>query len=293
MLSKLSLFADDSKLFSSIITNKGVTNPRVIEGNRLLQEDLNKVVEWARKWKMEFNVDKCKVMHLGHNNPRGTYSMGDRQLEATEGEKDLGVFIDNKLDFGKHIRAVVGKANSILGMIRVSFACMNKTMFLNLYLALVRPLLEYCVQVWSPYKKKYIKLLEGVQRRATKLVSQIKDLSYENRLKALGLTRLVDRRVRGDMIETYKIILGKENVERENFFQMATFRGRSHSRKVYRKYSRLNIRKHWFTQRVVPKWNQLSSSEVEANKTSSFKARYDRRESARQGEMNRDNYEWG
>ena len=153
LLSKLSLFADDSKLFSRIITNKGVTNPGVIEGNRLLQEDLNKVVEWAGKWKMEFNVDKCKVMHLGHNNPRGTYSMGDRQLEATEGEKDLGVFIDNKLDFGKHIRAVVGKANSILGMIRVSFACMNKTMFLNLYPALVRPLLEYCVQVWSPYKK--------------------------------------------------------------------------------------------------------------------------------------------
>merc|ERR1711872_715775 len=129
--------------------------------------------------------------------------MGDRELEATEGERDLGVFIDSKLEFGKHIRTIVGKANSMLGMIRVSFACMNKTMFLNLYLALVRPLLEYCVQVWSPYKKKYIKLLEGVQRRATKLVPQIKDLSYENRLKALGLKRLVDRRVRGDMIETY------------------------------------------------------------------------------------------
>ena len=123
--------------------------------------------------------------------------MGDRELEATEGERDLGVLIDSKLEFGKHIRTIVGKANSMLGMIRVSFACMNKTMFLNLYLALVRPLLEYCVQVWSPYKKKYIKLLEGVQRRATKLVPQIKDLSYENRLKALGLTRLVDRRVRG------------------------------------------------------------------------------------------------
>ena len=293
LLSKLSLFADDSKLFSRIIVNKNKLNPEVIEGSRRLQEDLNKVVEWAIKWKMEFNVDKCKVMHLGYNNPRGTYNMGDRELEATEGERDLGVFIDSKLEFGKHIRTIVGKANSMLGMIRVSFACMNKTMFLNLYLALVRPLLEYCVQVWSPYKKKYIKLLEGVQRRATKLVPQIKDLSYENRLKALGLTRLVDRRVRGDMIETYKIISGKENVERENFFQMATFRGRSHSRKVYRKYSRLNIRKHWFTQRVVPKWNQLSSSEVEANKTSSFKARYDRRESARQGEMSRDTYEWG
>ena len=167
---------------------------------------------------MEFNVDKCKVMHLGYNNPRGTYNMGDKQLEVTEEERDLGVLIDRELDFGKHIRTVVGKANSTLGLIRVSFACMNKTMFLNLYPALVRPLLEYCIQVWSPYKRKYIKLLEGVQRRATKLVPQITELSYEDRLKALGLTRLVDRRVRGDMIETYKIISGKENVNRENFF---------------------------------------------------------------------------
>ena len=217
LLSKLSLFADDSKLFSRIIANKNNTNPGGTDGGASLQGDLDRVVEWAKKWKMEFNVDKCKVMHLGHNNPRGTYNMGEKQLEVTEEERDLGVLIDRELDFGKHIRTVVGKANSTLGLIRVSFACMNKTMFLNLYPALVRPLLEYCVQVWSPYKRKYIKLLEGVQRRATKLVPQITDLSYDDRLKALGLTRLVDRRVRGDMIETYKIISGKENVNREFF----------------------------------------------------------------------------
>ena len=74
---------------------------------------------------------------------------------------------------------------------------------------------------------------------------------------------------------------------------MTNFRGRSHSRKVYRKYSRLNIRKYWFTQRVVPKWNQLTAGEVEANKTSSFKANYDRRERDRQGIRGRDIYEWG
>ena len=197
LLSKLSLFADDSKLFSRIIVNGKNSSNGGTEGGGRLQGDLDRVVEWAKKWKMEFNVDKCKIMHLGYNNPRGEYSMGDRKLEVTEGERDLGVLIDRELEFGKHIKAIVGKANSILGLIRVSFACMNKTMFLNLYPALVRPLLEYCVQVWSPYKKKHIKLLEGVQRRATKLVPQISEMTYEDRLKALGLTKLVDRRVRG------------------------------------------------------------------------------------------------
>ena len=293
LLSKLSLFADDSKLFSRIITNKKKLNSPYIDGGTLLQEDLNKVVEWAKIWKMEFNVDKCKIMHLGHNNPRRSYNMGNKSLVTTEEEKDLGVIIDRKLDFGKHIRTVVAKANSVLGMIRVSFACMNKTMFLNLYLALVRPLLEYCVQVWSPYKRKHIKLLERVQKRATKLVPQARNLSYDARLKFLGLTRLVDRRVRGDMIETYKIISGKEDVKLGSLFKMATFRGRSHSRKIYRRGSRLNVRKHWFTQRVAAKWNGLTSGEVEANKTSSFKAKYDKCEVARQNELSRDIYEWG
>ena len=263
------------------------------DGGRLLQDDLDRVVEWARKWKMEFNVDKCKVMHLGINNPRRSYNMGDTSLEATEEEKDLGVLIDNKLDFGKHIRTIVGRANRVLGMIRVSFACMNITMFLSLYTSLVRPLLEYCVQVWSPYKKKYIKLLEGVQRRATKLVPQLRNMSYDGRLRKLGLTRLVDRRVRGDMIETYKIISGKEKVDPAHFFQMATFRGRSHSKKIYRKHSRLNVRKYWFTQRVATKWNGLSPAEVEAGKTSSFKARYDKNEVHRRGDIRNNIYIYG
>ena len=167
---------------------------------------------------------------------------------------------------------------------------MNIAMFLSLYISLVRPLLEYCVQVWSPYKKKYIKLLEGVQKRATKLVPQLRNMNYDERLKKLGLTRLVDRRVRGDMIETYKIISGKEKVDPGKFFQLATFRGRSHSKKIYRKYSRLNVRKYWFTQRVATKWNGLSPAEVEAGKTSSFKARYDKNEESRRRDMRNDIY---
>ena len=86
------------------------------------------------------------------------------------------------------------------------------------------------------------------------------------------------------MIETYKIISGKERVDPGKFFQMANFRGRAHPKKIYKKNSRLNIRKYWFTQRVVDKWNGLLPEVVEANKSSSFKARYDRNEARRRTE---------
>ena len=132
IISPLSLFADDSKLFSRIVKTKSKSKVVETDNDQKLQKDLNKVVEWAKKWKMEFNVQKCKIMHLGHDNPRKVYSMDGKVLSTTEEEKDLGVLIDNKLDFGKHINSIVGRANRVLGMIRISFACLNIPMFLNM-----------------------------------------------------------------------------------------------------------------------------------------------------------------
>ena len=292
LLSALSLFADDSKLFSRIVRNKKGMKNVMENGNVTLQNDLNAVLEWANKWKMEFNVDKCKIMHLGHNNPKATYSMGGSNLQETEEERDLGVIIDNKLDFGSHIRSIVGKANKVLGMIKVSFSCLNIPMMYNLYTALVRPLLEYCVQVWSPYKKKYINLIEKVQRRATRMVPSLKKLKYNQRLKKMKLPRLYDRRVRGDMIETYKILSGKEKLNERRLFKRSTFKGRYHSMKLYKEYSRLNLRKNWFSQRVVQKWNSLTKDEVEAKKTSDFKAQYDKLEASRNEVLENDIYMW-
>ena len=113
----------------------------------------------------------------------------------------------------------------MLGMIRIGLSCMDKGIFLYLYPVLMRPLLEYCVQIWSPYKQKYIDLIEGVQKRATKLVPGLKRKTYEQRLKDLGLTKLVERRFRGDMIETFKILTKKVDVKTDKFFQMRTERG--------------------------------------------------------------------
>ena len=261
VISPLSLFADDSKNFTRIVSEKN-HKPDTTNGREALQKDLNSVIEWANKWKMEFNVDKCKVMHLGKSNPKNNYKMAAVNLEETVEERDLGVLIDNKLNFGKHIQTIVTRANRVLGMIRIAFACMNKEMFLNIYTALVRPLLEYCVQVWSPHQRKHVNLIEGVQRRATRLVPELRKLTYEERLIKLKLTTLEARRVRGDMIETYKIITGKENINPDKFFKMdpRPRREKFHTRRIFMKRYRLNIRKYSFSQRVIPKWNTIKGS---------------------------------
>ena len=125
---------------------------------------------------------------------------------------------------------------------------------------------------------------EYIQRRATKLVPELKNLQNEKRLKRLGLTTLEDRRVRGDMIETYQIIIGKEDIDPGKFFTMALVIGDpqlTHNMKIYKKTFRLNIRKYSFAQRVVGKWNLLDKNVVESIKTSGFKTKYDKSEMKR------------
>ena len=296
VISPVSLFADDSKIFSRIVTKPHKTKITGLNGNEVLQEDLNKIQEWAKKWRMEFNVDKCKIMHIGKKNPKNVYTMNGTNLAETTEEKDLGVTIDCRLEFDRHIKNIVAKANRTLGMIRIAFTCLNKNMFLNLYKGLVRPLLEYCVQAWSPYKRKYIDLLEGVQRRATRLVPELRrlvydrrlkqwrHLTYEERIKELKLPKLEDRRIRGDMIETFKIITGKEDIRSEKIFKMVKVRGarnNTHNRKIERKHCRLEVRRNFYSQRVIEKWNSLTLDEVNSKKTSEFKERYDAKEAER------------
>ena len=292
VLSPLSLFADDSKIFTRIVTSKKASKWSGFDGQSALQRDLTKVQEWAERWKMDFNIGKCKVMHIGNKNPKNVYSMGGNEIETTNAERDLGVTIDDRLDLGTHIKNIVAKANRMLGLIKISFACLDKPMFMNLYLVFVRPHLEYCVQVWSPYKKKHIKLIERVQRRATKLVPELKNLEYTERLKRLGLTTLEERRVRGDMIQTYKFISRKEDIDPSVFFQMAAQRPGRNSKAIFRKRTRLNIRKKFYSQRSGPVWNKLRNEVVESKKTGTFKKNYDKAHLRRREIIENDQYVW-
>ena len=163
---------------------------------------------------MRFHPDKCKVLSITGerhqqrttNYTMPTYSGSYATLGSVESEKDIGVIIDSKLNFDKHIQTQVNKANQIVGIIRRSFKYLDFKTFSLLFKSLVRPILEYASSVWNPHKTKDIEAIENVQRRATQMLPDMKDLTYEERLRKLKLPSLRYRRLKSDMIETFKIV---------------------------------------------------------------------------------------
>ena len=126
----------------------------------------------------------------------------------TEEIKDVRVTIDCWLRYEKHANGKIETTNTLVGTIRQSFMFLAKETFVPLYKALVCSHLNYAMAVRSPHLVKYINAIEGVQRRATKIIPTLKNLAYPERLKKLKLPKLAYRRARGDMIEVYKIVNG-------------------------------------------------------------------------------------
>ena len=113
-----------------------------------LQNDIKRIIDWSTKWQMKFNTSKCKVVHIGKNNPNKTYEMDNNSLESSPVEKDLGVIITKDLSFDTHIANAIKKAKQMLGMISRTYEDKLVKNILHLYKSLVRPHLEYVTQLW-------------------------------------------------------------------------------------------------------------------------------------------------
>jgi hypothetical protein len=285
------LFADDSKLIGIVKSAEDLAR---------LQSDIDKVVGWAHLWRMKFNHKKCKYMVFGNRKllnqeiklTMKTSSNEVHSLEESSEEMDLGVCWRNDLKWGENVRRACSNAYNSLGLLKRTFkSWSNVRTFRTLYTTFVRPHLEYAAPIWNGLCKKDIKKLEKVQRRATKMVPQLRNMSYEERLLNLGITSLEERRIRGDLIQMFKIqrkinevhlnmnMPNKDdNPDSADAGPAASVmsRRRSGIRIVKEFIKNCSIRDAFFANRVADEWNQLDEDVVTAKTVNEFKSKYDK-----------------
>ena len=272
----VALFADDTKLYSSI---------RSEADRRRLQEAIDRLLEWSVTWQLGFNSLKCHVLHLGTDNPHYEYRMGPAVLESTNVEKDLGVWIDEDLSFEHHIETQVAKANRMVGLIRRTFTYLDTETMTKLFTALVRPHLEYAVTAWSPCTLGAQRKIEGVLRRATRLVPELRHLEYEDRLAKAGLPSMLYRRERADMLEMYKYLNGFYDVKSPVCMEKDTLADRPRPSTRHMNHTVVKVRapksawgtvrSSFFSLRATNNWNSLDPETASAPTLNCFKRRLD------------------
>ena len=266
----LKKFADDTKLGKTV---------RVAKDREDLQDALDKLCTWADKWGMVFNVGKCKVMHMGHQNPAFNYTMNGQVLEETKEERDIGVIVSANMKPTAQCSQAAQTAQRVLGQLARAFHYRDRHIFLRLYKHYVRPHLEFSTQAWAPWTEGDRNCLEKVQQRAVKMISGLKSNIYEERLRELNLQTLSERRHQADMAMVHKILHGRGGLDYATWFEKAengprATRSTADPYNLKVKHGRLDQRRNFFSIRVIEDWNRIPADVKRVEKSETFRAKY-------------------
>jgi len=259
------LFADDLKLYTSVVSGSTGIN---------LQESLDKLCVWCNNWQLTVNIAKCYVHHLGKNNQRIPYYFSGSQIPVSNVVVDLGISVDCNLKFDSHINNIISKSYSRIGALFKGFCSRSPSVLKKAYITYVRPILEYASSVWNPYLLKHITCIERVQRRFTKRIPALHDMSYSERLAALDLESLEIRRLRADLTLYYKILNNLVHISR-NLLPSAPTSPIVHTRSVAPrllrpKFTTFELDNNFFD-RCVSCWNYLPDIVVNSTSLMCFK----------------------
>ena len=246
------LFADDTKC--------ALTCNPTFASNQNLQEDLDMLGQWCSKNGMSFNEKKSFILRISNKPLSPSYTINSVPLLAASAHKDLGVTFSSDFSWSNHISTIVKNAYKTLGLIRRSFsASVDTRTRRDLYLYLVRSQLLYCSLIWRPYLIKEIKLLEQVQRRATKYILNDYVSDYKTRLSSLNMLPLMMVLELNDLSFFIKAI-GKPSpsfdISSYIKFSDSSTRSSSHSKLLYTCPFSSKTRHSYFN-RLPRLWNRL------------------------------------
>ena len=236
---KTFMFADDTKCMRATAA---------LSDCMKFQDEINALYNWSQDWKMEFNAEKCKVLHFGHNNKQFPYRMNGTLLQKSDQEKDLGIIVSKDGKFNAHVDKMTNKANRCVGMIRRNFVTRNPVTMKKLFSTYVNPILNYGSEVWNPTFKGQVDKIEKVQKRFFR--------GTNVKAESLKLIRL-----RKDLVTMHRMQSGKVDLNFCDFFKAldSTTRGAQNSNIMVQKVKK-NIRKHSFGVRVIHNWNRIPKS---------------------------------
>ena len=259
---QIKIFVDDTKIYIPVSHENDIA---------LLQNDLDRLNVWALSNQLKFSVQKCFYIVFGISPFEFNLSLNQSDLISEHEAKDLGVWVCSDLKFSSHIDKTVAKAYRSCRLLLNNFKTENIALLCKLYMTFVVPILEYASPVWSPHHITQIDKLERVQKFFTRKLRNMQHISYKDRLAHLNIESLEYRRLKIDLKLAYDILNLKTRLTIDDFFSFSTYHAtRGHDFKLQVPHSRTNIRKYFFSCRVIPIYNSLPQPVVHSSSSASF-----------------------